>query len=85
MPDAAYIKRHIRTVPDWPEPGVMFRDITPLLSQPRTLRVLIDLFGHRYMDARRDLVAGIDARGFILGAIVAYELNLGFVPISKKG
>ena len=85
MPDAAYIKRHIRTVPDWPEPGVMFRDITPLLSQPRTLRVLIDLFVHRYMDARLDLVAGIDARGFILGAIVAYELNLGFVPIRKKG
>ncbi|MFM7704203.1 MAG: adenine phosphoribosyltransferase, partial [Rubrivivax sp.] len=48
-------------------------------------RVLIDLFVHRYMDARLDLVAGIDARGFILGAIVAYELNLGFVPIRKKG
>ena len=85
MFDADYIKRHIRTVPDWPEPGVMFRDITPLLSNPRTLRVLIDLFVHRYMDARLDLVAGIDARGFILGAIVAYELNLGFVPIRKKG
>jgi adenine phosphoribosyltransferase len=85
MPDAAYIKRHIRTVPDWPEPGVMFRDITPLLADPKSLRVLIDLFVHRYMDARLDLVAGIDARGFILGAIVAYELNLGFVPIRKKG
>ena len=85
MLDADYIKRHIRTVPDWPEPGVKFRDITPLLSNPRTLRVLIDLFVHRYMDSRLDLVAGIDARGFILGAIVAYELNLGFVPIRKKG
>ena len=85
MLDADYIKRHIRTVPDWPEPGVQFRDITPLLSNPRTLRVLIDLFVHRYMDSRLDLVAGIDARGFILGAIVAYELNLGFVPIRKKG
>ena len=85
MLDADYIKRHIRTVPDWPEPGVMFRDITPLLANPRTLRVLVDLFVHRYMDARLDLVAGIDARGFILGAIVAYELNLGFVPIRKKG
>ncbi len=85
MHDADYIKRNIRTVPDWPEPGVMFRDITPLLHNPRTLRVLIDLFVHRYMDYRLDLVAGIDARGFIIGAVIAYELNLGFVPIRKKG
>jgi adenine phosphoribosyltransferase len=85
MLDADYIKREIRTVPHWPEPGVMFRDITPLLQNPKTLRVLIDLFVHRYMDQDLDLVAGIDARGFILGAIVAYELNLGFVPIRKKG
>ena len=85
MLDADYIKRQIRNVPDWPEKGVMFRDITPLLQNPKSLRVLIDLFVHRYMDERLDLVAGIDARGFILGAIVAYELNLGFVPIRKKG
>lgn len=80
-----YLRDRIRTVPDWPQPGVMFRDITPLLQDPKTLRVLIDVFVHRYMDAQLDLVAGIDARGFILGAIVAYELNLGFVPIRKKG
>jgi adenine phosphoribosyltransferase len=85
MLDADYVKSHIRTVPHWPEPGVMFRDITPLLQNPKTLRVLIDLFVHRYMDQKLDLVAGIDARGFILGAIVAFELNLGFVPIRKKG
>ena len=85
MLDADYIKNQIRTVPDWPEKGVMFRDITPLLQNPKSLRVLIDLFVHRYMDEKLDLVAGIDARGFILGAIVAYELNLGFVPIRKKG
>lgn len=85
MLDPDYIKRRIRTVPDWPEPGVMFRDITPLLQDPKTLRVLVDLFVHRYMDYDLDLVAGIDARGFIVGAIVAYELNLGFVPIRKKG
>jgi adenine phosphoribosyltransferase len=72
-------------VPDWPQPGVMFRDITPLLQNPKTLRVLIDVFVHRYMDQNLDLVAGIDARGFILGSIIAYELNLGFVPIRKKG
>jgi adenine phosphoribosyltransferase len=85
MLDADYIKRNIRTVPDWPEKGVQFRDITPLLQNPKTLRVLIDLFVHRYMDQDINLVAGIDARGFILGAIVAYELNLGFVPVRKKG
>ncbi len=80
-----FLRQEIRTVPDWPELGVMFRDITPLLQNPRTLRVLVDLFVHRYMNTGLNLVAGIDARGFILGSIVAYELNLGFVPIRKKG
>mgnify|MGYP000223336143 FL=1 len=80
-----YIKEHIRTVPDWPIEGVMFRDITPLLQNPKTFRVLIDMFVHRYMDANLDLIAGLDARGFIIGSVVAYELNLGFVPIRKKG
>lgn len=82
---ADYIQDHIRTVPDWPQPGVMFRDITPLLQDKKTFRVLVDIFVHRYMDADLDLVAGVDARGFILGAVVAYELNLGFIPIRKKG
>ncbi|MGE0072109.1 MAG: adenine phosphoribosyltransferase [Thiomonas sp.] len=82
-----YLRQHIRTVPDWPQPGVQFRDITPLLQNPRVFRVLIDQFVHRYMapDLRPDVVAGIDARGFILGAVVAYELGVGFVPIRKKG
>lgn len=80
-----YIREHIRTVPNWPAPGVMFRDITPLLSNPRVFRVLIDQFVHRYFDARPDVIAGLDARGFIIGSVVAYELGLGFVPIRKKG
>ncbi|MFZ2123849.1 MAG: adenine phosphoribosyltransferase [Rhodoferax sp.] len=82
-----YLREHIRTVPDWPAPGVQFRDITPLLQDAKVFRVLIDAFVHRYMDAERrpDVVAGLDARGFILGAVVAYELGLGFVPIRKKG
>ena len=63
----------------------MFRDITPLLQNPKSFRVLIDHFVHRYMSSGVDVIAGIDARGFILGAVVAYELNLGFVPIRKKG
>jgi len=82
-----YLKANIRTVPDWPAPGVQFRDITPLLQNPKVFRVLIDAFVHRYMDPdmRPGVVAGLDARGFILGAVVAYELNVGFVPIRKKG
>lgn len=82
-----FLRQHIRTVPDWPAPGVQFRDITPLLQDPKVFRVLIDAFVHRYMDRalRPDVVAGLDARGFILGAVVAYELNVGFVPIRKKG
>ena len=82
-----YLRNNIRTVPDWPVAGVQFRDITPLLQNPRVFRVLIDAFVHRYMSPamRPDVVAGLDARGFILGAVVAYELNVGFVPVRKKG
>ncbi|HET7774657.1 MAG TPA: adenine phosphoribosyltransferase [Burkholderiaceae bacterium] len=83
--DSEFIRSQIRTVPDWPQPGVMFRDITPLMQNPKTFRVLIDRFMHRYMDRNIDLVAGIDARGFILGSVLAYNLNRGFVPIRKKG
>ena len=82
---AQTIRQHIRTVPDWPSPGVQFRDITPLLSNPRVFRVLIDQFVHRYFDVRPSAIAGLDARGFIIGSVLAYELNVGFVPIRKKG
>lgn len=87
MDTSAYLKAHIRTVPDWPAPGVQFRDITPLLQHPQVFRVLIDAFVHRYMQPslRPTVVAGLDARGFIIGSVVAYELGLGFVPIRKKG
>jgi len=82
---AAYVRNAIRSVPDWPKPGVTFRDITPVLQDPRTFRVLIDMFVYRYMRQRLELVAGVDARGFIVGSVLAYELNLGFVPVRKKG
>ncbi len=82
---AEIIRDQIRTVPDWPERGIQFRDITPLLHSAKTFRILVDLFVQRYFDSRLKLVAGIDARGFILGSVVAYELNLGFVPVRKKG
>ncbi len=80
-----YIRDHIRTVPDWPVPGVQFRDITPLLQNPKVFRVLIDAFVHRYFDLKPDAIAGLDARGFILGAALAYALNVGFLPIRKQG
>lgn len=83
--DPHFIRDRIRTVADWPQPGVQFRDITPLLQDPKTFRVLVDCFVHRYMDMPIDVVAGVDARGFILGSVIAYELNRGFVPIRKKG
>ncbi len=85
IPPAEYIRAHIRTVPDWPAPGVMFRDITTLLANPRVFRVLVDQFVHRYFDQRPAAIAGLDARGFIIGSVVAYELGVGFVPIRKKG
>lgn len=82
-----FLKAHVRTVPDWPAPGVQFRDITPLLQDPRVFRVLIDAFVQRYMapSLRPSVVAGLDARGFIIGSVVAYALGVGFVPIRKKG
>jgi len=75
----------IRTVPDWPKQGVMFRDITPLLQDPRAFRALIDIFVYRHMRQRIDLVVGIDARGFIFGSALAYALGVGFAPIRKEG
>jgi adenine phosphoribosyltransferase len=82
---AEFIRSQIRTVPDWPQPGVMFRDITTLLQSPKALRVLVDVLVERYVDAKLDYVAGLDARGFIIAPIVAYELNAGFIPIRKAG
>ena len=83
--NADYLRSVIRTVPDWPEAGVMFRDITPLFQNRKAFRKLIDTFVHRYYDHDIDAVAGVDARGFILGSPIAYELNTGFIPVRKKG
>lgn len=75
----------IRKIPDWPEKGILFHDITPVLQSPQYFRLLVDLLVYRYMDRKIDVVAGLDARGFIIGAALAYQLNVGFVPIRKKG
>ncbi len=79
------IKSKIRTVPNWPKPGIMFRDITTLLQDAPTFNHTIELLYERYKDKNIDVVAGIESRGFIIGAILAHRLNLGFVPIRKKG
>ncbi|WP_221801083.1 adenine phosphoribosyltransferase [Oceanobacter mangrovi] len=79
------IKNAIRTVPNWPEEGVMFRDIMPLLQDAGIFRKLIDSFVHRYQGMQLDAIAAIDARGFILGAPLAYELGLSLVTVRKKG
>lgn len=82
-----FLKERIRTVPDWPAPGVQFRDITPLLQDPQVYHRLVDAFVQRYSAEalRPDKVAALDARGFILGAVLAHQLGRGFVPIRKKG
>ncbi len=79
------IKDKIRTVPNWPIEGVMFRDITTLLQDPEGLRASCDAFYERYKDMQIDKIVGIDARGFIFGAVLAYHLKVGFVPVRKKG
>lgn len=79
------LKAHIRSIPGWPEPHVIFRDICSLLEDRIVFRKVIDLFVHRYLDYECAAVVGIDARGFIIGAPLAYELNKGFIPVRKKG
>lgn len=79
------IKSRIRTVPHYPKHGVMFRDITTLLKDPVGFRVTINELVNRYTGVRIDKVAGIESRGFIIGAALAFQLGVGFVPIRKKG
>ena len=84
MPDLK-LKDHIRTIPDFPEPGIMYRDITTLLSHPAAFQQSIDELAAPFQEAKIDAVAGIDARGFIFGTAVALALGVGFVPVRKKG
>jgi adenine phosphoribosyltransferase len=83
--DAGFFASRIRCIADWPEPGVMFRDITPLLREGAAFRALIEAFAERYAGAQIDAIAGIDARGFIIGAALAYRLGCGFIPVRKAG
>ena len=79
------IKRYIRTIPDYPKKGVLFRDITTLMSDPHGFRASIDELMWPFLAMDIDYVVGIEARGFILGGAVAHELGRGFIPIRKKG
>lgn len=74
----------IRTIPDYPKPGIMFRDITTLLGNPQAFRAAVDALVLPYAGQRIDRVAGIEARGFILGGAVAHQLSTAFVPVRKK-
>src|SRR3990170_8760994 len=82
---ATDLKTAIRSIPDYPKPGIVFRDITTLLGDARAFRRSVDELVHPFAGGRVDKVAGIEARGFILGGAIAHQLSSGFVPIRKKG
>ena len=79
------LKNKIRTIPDFPEPGILFRDITTLLREPQAFREIIELFEAHYSSEVIDLVVGVESRGFIIGAALALQLGKGFVPVRKAG
>ena len=83
--DLQRLRTAVRDVPDFPKPGILFKDITPILGDRELFQIAVNGFVEAARAARPDKIAGIDARGFILGGAVAYELGLGFVPIRKKG
>ncbi|MDD5193010.1 MAG: adenine phosphoribosyltransferase [Candidatus Nanoarchaeia archaeon] len=83
--DSDFIKNKIRAIPDWPKPGIVFRDITTLLKDNEGMNKVIEILCNRYKNEEIEIIAGIEARGFILGGILANKLGKGFVPIRKKG
>ena len=85
MPEPMDLAAVIRTIPDYPQPGIMFRDITTLLGDARAFRRAVDELVQPFAGMKIDKVAGIEARGFILGGAVAHQLSAGFVPLRKKG
>lgn len=79
------VQDYIRTIPDFPHEGIMFRDVTTLFADPRGFRLAIDQLLHPYVGQQIDKVVGLEARGFILGGAIAHQLSVGFVPIRKAG
>ena len=80
-----YLKNKIRTIPDFPKPGILFRDITTLLADPKGFDSVIDHFVEHYQEEKIDLIVGIESRGFIVGAPLALRLGKGFIPVRKSG
>ena len=83
--DPTWLKSHIRDIPGFPSPGIIFKDITPLLADVDGFRATVDALAGEFADERVDRVVGIEARGFILGAPVAYKLGAAFIPVRKPG
>ncbi len=79
------LKAHIRNIPDFPEPGIQFKDITPLVKQPDMLRLAVHQLIHPFLGRNITYVAGMEARGFIFGTLAAWELGVGFIPLRKPG
>ena len=79
------LTKYIRTVPDFPKPGIMFRDVTTLFAEPVAFKAMIEQFNEKFNDVDIDYIGGIDARGFIIGAALALTREIGFVPVRKKG
>ncbi len=81
----AYTKSKIRDIPDFPTPGILFKDITPLLADPRAFHIVLDSIAERFIGAHIDAIVGVEARGFIFGGALAARLNASFVPARKPG
>lgn len=79
------LKNRIRDIPDFPKPGILFRDITPLVREPASLRLAVHQLLHPFLGQEITAVAGMEARGFIFGSLVAWELGVGFIPLRKPG
>ncbi len=79
------LRDNIRDIPDFPKPGIVFKDITPLVKDPATLRMAVQQLLHPFLDRDITAVAGMEARGFIFGSLVAWELGVGFIPLRKPG
>jgi adenine phosphoribosyltransferase len=80
-----HVRKLIRDIPDYPQPGILFRDITPLLADPKGFHIVLDLIAHRFVGSHIDAVVGIESRGFIFGGALAARLNASFVPVRKQG
>ena len=80
-----YLRAHLRDVPDFPKPGILFKDITPLLADPRAFHIMLDCIAERFIGEHVDVIVGVESRGFIFGGALAARLNASFVPVRKPG